>query len=76
MTSIFKGMMQAKAGKVGGFFSEVARNILNQALNSTPATNTANGGFDLLAWNINRGRDHGLPRNLQLQQAKKRYTRL
>ena len=56
MTSLFKGMMKTPAGKPSGFFSEKARDILNTG--SNPDT----GGFDLLAWNINRGRDHGLKR--------------
>ena len=59
MTSMFKGMMKTPAGKAGGFFSEKARDILNFLPDNSPNNP---GGFDLLAWNINRGRDHGLPR--------------
>ena len=53
--------MKAPAGLPGGFFAAKARDVLNSSPNSFgPNQNT--GGFDLLAWNINRGRDHGSPR--------------
>ena len=60
MTQLFRGLLTHPAGKVGGFFSKEARDILN--FSPSNADNSTNqGGFDLLAWNINRGRDHGLP---------------
>ena len=54
--------MTAPAGKAGGFFSNKARDAMNPFPDSSPNTQAGNnGGHDLLAWNINRGRDHGLP---------------
>ena len=54
--------MTAPAGKAGGFFSNKARDAMNPVPDSAPNTQAGNnGGNDLLAWNINRGRDHGLP---------------
>ena len=54
--------MTAPAGKAGGFFSNKARDAMNPFPDSTAQTTAGNtGGNDLLAWNINRGRDHGLP---------------
>ena len=64
MTNLFRGMMKAPAGLPGGFFGKKARDILNPSPdNFDNGTNV--GGNDLLAWNINRGRDHGLPRKDQ-----------
>ena len=53
--------MKAPAGLPGGFFGKKARDILNPSPDSFD-NGTNVGGNDLLAWNINRGRDHGLPR--------------
>ena len=54
--------MTAPAGKAGGFFSNKARDAMNPFPDSSPNTQAGNnGGNDLPAWNINRGRDHGLP---------------
>ena len=54
--------MNAPAGKAGGFFSNKARDAMNPFPDTSPLSTAGNnGGNDLLAWNINRGRDHGLP---------------
>ena len=54
--------MTAPAGKAGGFFSNKARDAMNPFPDNSPQSTVGNtGGNDLLAWNINRGRDHGLP---------------
>ena len=66
MTSLFKAMMKMPAGKPSGFFSQKARDILNPSPNPVNASQNR-GGFDLLAWNMNRGRDHGLKRKILIQ---------
>ncbi|XP_059081163.1 uncharacterized protein LOC131878995 isoform X1 [Tigriopus californicus] len=56
---LLRGMIATPAGRVDGFFSRAAREIFNFDGPSIPFPSN-NGGNDLLAWNINRGRDHGL----------------
>lgn len=56
---LLRGMISTPAGRVDGFFTRAAREIFNFDGPNVPFP-ANNGGNDLLAWNINRGRDHGL----------------
>ena len=55
------GRCRGQDGRLDGFFSKKLREVFNFVEDDTPARVNP-GGFDLFAWNINRGRDHGLQR--------------
>jgi len=53
------GVDPVVAGSLAGFAQEVDTRAVDEIRNLLFATNTQ--GFDLLAFNVQRGRDHGLP---------------
>jgi len=77
---LLRGSIASPAGRVDGLLSRASREIFNADPPSVPAERNR-GGFDLLAWNINRGRDHGVPgytmiQKLVLKKSAERWSHL